>query len=61
MQEILAHKRNKKISIVNFGDEEIDLTMGHSIPYYNGELATTLKKTIAMTENQKLLVCLPDV
>ncbi|MCM1025978.1 MAG: SP_1767 family glycosyltransferase [Roseburia sp.] len=63
MQETLAYIRDKRISIARFGDGEVDLMTGHSIPYqdYDGELAEKLKKIITMPDNEKLLVCLPDV
>lgn len=63
MQETLAYVKDKKISIARFGDGEVDLMTGHSIPYqdYNEELSERLKKIITMPDNEKLLVCLPDV
>lgn len=63
MQETLAYIEDKRISVARFGDGEVDLMTGHSIPYqdYDKELAERLKKIITMPDNEKLLVCLPDV
>lgn len=63
MQETLAYVKERKISVARFGDGEIDLMTGHSIPYqdYDQSLAERLKKVITMPDNEKLLVCLPDV
>lgn len=63
MQETLEYIRKKRISVARFGDGEVDLMTGHSIPYqdYDEELAARLKKIITMPDNKKLLVCLPDV
>lgn len=63
MQETLAYVKDRRISVARFGDGEVDLMTGHSIPYqdYNQELAGRLKKIITMPDNEKLLVCLPDV
>lgn len=63
MQETLEYIKTKQISVARFGDGEIDLMTGHSIPYqdYNEELAKRLKQIITMPDNEKLLVCLPDV
>ena len=46
MHEILEYVKAKQISIARFGDEEIDLMTGHSIPYqdYDEELAGRLKQ-----------------
>ncbi len=62
MHEILEYVKAKQISIARFGDEEIDLMTGHSIPYqdYDEELAGRLKQIIAMPDNEKLLVCLQE-
>ena len=63
MHETLEYVKAKQISIARFGDGEIDLMTGHSIPYqdYDEELAGRLKQIITMPDNEKLLVCLPDV
>lgn len=63
MQDTLEYVKTRKVSVARFGDGEIDLITGHSIPYqdYDEELANKLKQIITMSDNQKLLVCLPDV
>lgn len=63
MQETLAYVKNRKISVARFGDGEIDLMTGHSIPYqdYDEELAKRLKKIVTLPDTDKMLVCLPDV
>lgn len=63
LQETLAYVEDRRISVARFGDGEFNLMAGHSIPYqdYNQELAGRLKKIITMPDNEKLLVCLPDV
>lgn len=63
MQETLAYVKNRKISVARFGDGEIDLMTGHSIPYqdYDEELAKRLKKIVTLPDTEKMLVCLPDV
>ena len=63
MQKTLDYVKDRQISIARFGDGEIDLMTGHSIPYqdYDEELAGRLKKIITMPDNKNLLVCLPDI
>lgn len=63
MQETLEYVKAKQISVARFGDGEAFLINGHSISYqdYNEELAERLKQIITMPDNNKLLVCLPDV
>lgn len=63
MQETLAYIRDKEISIARFGDGEVDIMTGRSIPYqdYNDKLAEKLKEIVTIPDNEKLLVCLPDV
>ena len=63
MQETLEYVKSRQISVARFGDGEIDLMTGHSIPYqdYDEELAKRLKQIITMPDNDKLLVCLPDI
>lgn len=63
MQETLKYIRDNQSSIARFGDGEVDLMTGHSIPYqdYDQELAEKLKKIISTPDNDKILICLPDV
>ena len=50
-------------SIIRFGDGEIDLMLGKSIPYqvYDEKLASQLKKIIALQSDKKLVIGLPNV
>lgn len=61
--ETLEYVRDKRISVARFGDGEIKQMCGVSIGYqeYNEELARRLKQVITMPDNDKLLVCLPDI
>lgn len=63
MQETLEYVKAKQISIVRFGDGEVYLMNGQSIAYqeYDEELAKRLRQIITMPDNDKLLVCLPDI
>lgn len=56
---ILEHR----CSVARFGDGEIELMAGHSIPYqeYNEQLAARLREIIALESNEQFLVCIPDV
>lgn len=49
--------------VVRFGDGEIDLIMGRSIPYqsYDKDLALELLEILETPSSPKLMVCLPDV
>ena len=50
-------------SIIRFGDGEMDLMLGKSIPYqvYDENLASQLKKIIALQSDKKLVIGLPNV
>lgn len=50
-------------SLARFGDGEIDLILGSSIPYqpYHPDLASRLLDILQTESSQDLLVCLPDV
>ena len=50
-------------SIIRFGDGEMDLILGKSIPYqvYDENLASQLKKIIALQSDKKLVIGLPNV
>lgn len=63
MQETLKYVKDRQISVARFGDGEVDLITGHSIPYqdYDEELAKKLKQIIMCSDSEKLLVCLPDI
>lgn len=61
--ESLTYIKKNHASVVRFGDGEIDLMTGHSIPYqtHNDKLAKKLKQILQTESNENLLVCLPDV
>ncbi|WP_153059625.1 GT-D fold domain-containing glycosyltransferase, partial [Streptococcus suis] len=61
--ESLNYIKENNSSVVRFGDGEIDLIMGNSIPYqsYNNDLARALKFILQTPSDKDLLVCLPDV
>lgn len=50
-------------SVARYGDGEMDIMMGHSIPYqdYDEDLAQELKHIVALQSDEQLLVCLSDV
>lgn len=56
---IMAHNS----SVVRFGDGEMDIITGHSIPYqdYDENLANELKEIISSESNESLVICLSDV
>lgn len=49
-------------SLVRFGDGEINMLAGHSIPYqdYDEELVSTMRDIIGQESREDLVVCLPD-
>lgn len=55
--------KQHQASVVRFGDGEIDLIMGRSIPYqsYDKDLALELLEILETPSSPKLMVCLPDV
>lgn len=55
--------KSKNSSLVRFGDGEIDIINGKSIPYqkYTPELAQQLKTILETPSNEKCLIALPDV
>ena len=50
-------------SIIRFGDGEMDLMLGRSIPYqvYDENLASQLKEIISLQSDEKLVIGLPNV
>ena len=50
-------------SIIRFGDGEMDLMLGKSIPYqvYDENLASQLKEIISLQSDEKLVIGLPNV
>ena len=63
IQETLDYIKNRRISVARFGDGEFRLMAGESIAYqdYDEELVRQMKQIVTMPDNDKLLVCLPDV
>lgn len=61
--ESLAYIRKHRSSVVRFGDGEVDLMRGNSIPYqsYDVGLAQALLGILQIPSSPDLLVCLPDV
>lgn len=61
--ESLDYIQKEGASVARFGDGEIDLINGHSIPYqsYHPELAAALQQILQTPSSSELLVCLPDV
>lgn len=56
---VMAHNS----SVARFGDGEMDIITGHSIPYqdYDENLANELKEIISSESNESLVICLSDV
>ncbi len=50
-------------SVARFGDGEMDIIAGHSIPYqdYDPQLASELSHILSLESNERLMVCLSDV
>lgn len=63
IQETAAIIHDYGASIVRFGDGEVDIMMGHNIPYqdYSEALATELKMILQLPSNTVFLVGIPDV
>lgn len=59
----LQHIKAYQASVARFGDGEIDIIAGNSIPYqeYNQDLAHQLREIIGSESTEGFLVCLPDV
>ena len=55
--------KQHQASVMRFGDGEIDLIMGRSIPYqsYDKDLALELLEILETPSSPKLMVCMPDV
>ncbi len=50
-------------SVARFGDGEMNIIGGHSIPYqdYDPQLASELKEILGLESDKSLMVCLPEV
>ena len=62
IDETLDYIIENKSSLVRFGDGEINMLAGHSIPYqdYDEELVSTMRDIIGQESREELVVCLPD-
>ena len=63
IDQSLDYLLEKAASVIRFGDGEMDLIAGRSIPYqeYNSALSTRLREIMAMESSERLMVCLSDV
>lgn len=63
IDQSLDYLLEKGASVVRFGDGEMDLIAGRSIPYqeYNSALSIRLREIMAMESSERLMVCLSDV
>ena len=63
IDETLDYIIDNKSSLVRFGDGEMDLMLGKSIPYqvYDENLASQLKEIISLQSDEKLVIGLPNV
>ena len=63
IDQTLDYVIENKSSIIRFGDGEMDLMLGKSIPYqvYDENLASQLKEIISLQSDKKLVIGLPNV
>ena len=63
IDQTLDYVIENKSSIIRFGDGEMDLMLGKSIPYqvYDENLASQLKEIISLQSDEKLVIGLPNV
>lgn len=63
LYQTLEYVKEHQASVVRFGDGEIDIMAGRSIPYqdYDSQLATELEGLISKSSNPNLLICQSDV
>ena len=62
IDETLDYIIEHNSSLVRFGDGEINMLAGHSIPYqdYDEELVSIMSDIIGQESREELVVCLPD-
>lgn len=62
IDETLDYIIEHQSSLVRFGDGEINMLAGRSIPYqhYDEELVSTMREIIGLESTKDLVVCLPD-
>lgn len=63
IQQSLDYILEHHSSVIRYGDGEMDIMMGHGIPYqdYDETLAEQLRSMIQLESSPELLVCLSDV
>ncbi|HET1093571.1 TPA: SP_1767 family glycosyltransferase [Streptococcus pneumoniae] len=63
IQQSLDYILEHHTSVIRYGDGEMDIMMGHGIPYqdYDETLAEQLRSMIQLESSPELLVCLSDV
>ena len=63
IDQSLDYLLEKGASVVRFGDGEMDLVAGRSIPYqdFDPELSARLREIMSMESDDRLMICLPDV
>lgn len=63
IDETLDFIKENHCSVSRFGDGEMDIIVGNSIPYqnYDETLASELKRIISMKSDNRFMVCLSDV
>ena len=63
IDQTLDYVIENQSSIIRFGDGEIDLMLGKSIPYqvYDEKLASQLKEIISLQSDEQLVIGLPNV
>lgn len=63
IDQSLDYLLEKGASVVRFGDGEMDLIAGRSIPYqdFDPELSARLREMMSMESDEHMMICLPDV
>lgn len=63
IDQSLDYLLEKGASVVRFGDGEMDLIAGRSIPYqdFDPELSSRLREMMSMKTDEHMMICLPDV
>lgn len=63
IQQSLDYILEYDSSVIRYGDGEMDIMMGHGIPYqdYDEKLAAQLRSIIQLESSPELLICLSDV
>ena len=63
IDETLDYVIKNNSSLIRFGDGEINLLAGYSIPYqdYDEELVSTMREIISLPSNEPTVIFLPDI